>query len=107
MIKPRFISFEGGEGSGKSTQIKLLAKKLSKYGDVITTREPAGKIEADVIRKLLVKGKNNKTYNYRTAFCLETQHFPDSPNNENLPSTELNPGEEYYSICIYKFSVIE
>ncbi len=60
MIKPRFISFEGGEGSGKSTQIKLLAKKLSKYGDVITTREPGGTIEAEVIRKLLVKGKKNK-----------------------------------------------
>ena len=60
MIKPRFISFEGGEGSGKSTQIKLLAKKLSKYGDVITTREPGGTIEAEVIRNLLVKGKKNK-----------------------------------------------
>jgi len=60
VIKPRFISFEGGEGSGKSTQIKLLAKKLSKYGDVITTREPGGTIEAEVIRKLLVKGKKNK-----------------------------------------------
>jgi dTMP kinase len=60
VIKPRFISFEGGEGSGKSTQIKLLAKKLSKYGDVITTREPGGTIEAEVIRNLLVKGKKNK-----------------------------------------------
>ena len=60
MIKPRFISFEGGEGSGKSTQIRLLAKKLSKYGDVITTREPGGTFEAEIIRNLLVKGKKNK-----------------------------------------------
>jgi len=60
VIKPRFISFEGGEGSGKSTQIKLLAKKLAKYGDVITTREPGGTIEAEIIRNLLVKGKKNK-----------------------------------------------
>ena len=60
MINPRFISFEGGEGSGKSTQIKLLAKRLSKYGNVITTREPGGTIEAEVIRNLLVKGKKNK-----------------------------------------------
>ena len=60
MIKPRFISFEGGEGSGKSTQIKLLAKRLAKYGDVITTREPGGTIEAEIIRNLLVKGKKNK-----------------------------------------------
>ena len=60
MIKSRFISFEGGEGSGKSTQIKLLAKKLAKYGDVITTREPGGTIEAEIIRNLLVRGKKNK-----------------------------------------------
>ena len=60
MIKSRFISFEGGEGSCKSTQIKLLAKKLAKYGDVVTTREPGGTIEAEIIRNLLVKGKKNK-----------------------------------------------
>ena len=60
MIKPQFISFEGGEGSGKSTQIKLLAKKLAKYGEVITTREPGGTIEAEIIRNLLVKGEMNK-----------------------------------------------
>jgi dTMP kinase len=60
VIKPRFISFEGGEGSGKSTQIKLLAKRLAKYGEVITTREPGGTTEAEIIRNLLVKGKKNK-----------------------------------------------
>nr|WP_315131125.1 aldose epimerase family protein [uncultured Flavobacterium sp.] len=52
-----------------------------------------------------VVGKDKKTYNYRTAFCLETQHFPDSPNKEHFPSTRLNLGMEYYSICIYKFSI--
>ena len=50
-------------------------------------------------------GKNDKAYEYRTAFCLETQHFPDSPNNMHFPTTKLNPGEKYYSICLYKFSV--
>ncbi len=50
-------------------------------------------------------GKNDKTYEYRSAFCMETQHFPDSPNHESFPSTILNPGQEYYSVCVYKFSV--
>jgi aldose 1-epimerase len=50
-------------------------------------------------------GKNNKVYGYRTSFCLETQHFPDSPNQPGFPSTILNPGEEYYSVCVYKFGV--
>ena len=50
-------------------------------------------------------GKRNLPYNYRTAFCLEAQHFPDSPNQKHFPSTILNKGEEYKSICIYKFSI--
>jgi aldose 1-epimerase len=52
-------------------------------------------------------GKGNLPYNYRTAFCLETQHFPDSPNQENFPSTILNEGENYTSTCIYRFSIHE
>ncbi|MCT4646671.1 MAG: galactose mutarotase [Carboxylicivirga sp.] len=51
------------------------------------------------------KGKYGLSYEHRSAFCLETQHFPDSPNHPNFPSTILEPGEEYYSICVYKFSV--
>ncbi|NCB09756.1 MAG: galactose-1-epimerase, partial [Bacteroidia bacterium] len=46
-----------------------------------------------------------KVFTHRSALCLETQHFPDSPNQPDFPSTILNPGEEYYSICIYKFGV--
>jgi aldose 1-epimerase len=49
-------------------------------------------------------GKGGIAYNYRTAFCLETQHFPDSPHNPQFPSTILEAGEEYHSVCIYKFS---
>lgn len=48
-------------------------------------------------------GKNNLAYPRRGAFCLETQHFPDSPNKENFPSTILQPGKIYHSICVYKF----
>ncbi|EAR01761.1 aldose epimerase family protein [Maribacter sp. HTCC2170] len=50
-------------------------------------------------------GKNGGSYDYRGAICLETQHFPDSPNKNNFPSTLLEPGEVYSSICVYKFSV--
>lgn len=44
---------------------------------------------------------------FRTAFCLETQHFPDSPHHKNFPSTMLNPGEKYYSVSVYKFSALK
>lgn len=49
-------------------------------------------------------GKGGKPYNYRGAFCLETQHFPDSPNQSSFPSTVLKPGETYKSTTIYKFT---
>lgn len=50
-------------------------------------------------------GKSGRPYGKYAAFCLETQHFPDSPNQENFPSTILNPGEIYRQKTIYKFSV--
>ena len=59
--KGRFITFEGGEGVGKSTQVKILADNLSAAGiDVILTREPGGSLGAEEIRDLLVKGSTDK-----------------------------------------------
>lgn len=51
------------------------------------------------------KGKYGKSYPTRSGFCLETQHFPDSPNHEDFPSTVLNPNETYTQTTIYKFEV--
>jgi aldose 1-epimerase len=48
--------------------------------------------------------KNGKTDAYRTGFCLETQHFPDSPNEPSWPSTELDPGQTYHTVTLYTFS---
>ncbi len=49
-------------------------------------------------------GKDGTVYNHRNAFCLETQHYPDSPNKPDFPSVVLKPGEEYSTKTIYKFS---
>jgi aldose 1-epimerase len=51
-----------------------------------------------------VKGKGGKAYTHRSAVCLETQHFPDSPNHPQFPSTELKPGEKFHSVTVYSFS---
>ena len=51
-----------------------------------------------------IHGKDDKVYNRRYAFCLETQHFPDSPNHPNFPSAELKPGQHFQSTTVYKFS---
>jgi len=52
-----------------------------------------------------IHGKSGKIYRKHYGFCLETQHFPDSPNHHNFPSTVLNPGETYCQETIYSFSL--
>ncbi|WP_297703090.1 aldose epimerase family protein [uncultured Eudoraea sp.] len=52
-------------------------------------------------------GKSGNPYMKRNAFCLETQHYPDSPNQSNFPSTLLEPGDKYKSTTIYKFDVVK
>jgi len=51
-----------------------------------------------------IHGKGAKTYPRRSGFCMETQHFPDSPNKPNFPSTTLNPGATYRTTTSYRFS---
>ena len=50
-------------------------------------------------------GKGGRKYEFRSAFCLETQHFPDSPNQPTFPNTVLKPGEVYKQKTIYKFMI--
>jgi len=52
-------------------------------------------------------GKGGMVYSHRTGFCLETQHFPDSPNKTHFPSPVLRPGEAYRSRTVYAFGVAE
>ncbi|MEM7143991.1 MAG: aldose epimerase family protein [Verrucomicrobiota bacterium] len=52
-------------------------------------------------------GRRGESYSKYGAFCLETQHFPDSPNQSNFPSTILLPGEEYKQTTVYRFSTVD
>jgi aldose 1-epimerase len=52
-----------------------------------------------------VTGIGGVVYEKRYGFCLETEHFPDSPNQESFPSVVLRPGETYHSQTVYKFGV--
>ena len=70
----------------------------------IYTTEPGIQFYAGNFLDGTIMGKDSTTYKFRHAFCLETQHFPDSPNQENFPGTVLNPGETYQSSTIHKFS---
>jgi len=72
--------------------------------EVLTT-EPGVQLYTGNFLDGTVTGKGGKTYKRRYGFCLETQHFPDSPNQPRFPSTVLRPGEKFESTTIYRFSV--
>lgn len=72
----------------------------------VFTEEPAIQFySGNFLTDKMNYGKGNSTYGFRSAFCLETQHFPDSPNQPSFPSTVLKPGEQYKTTSVYKFSV--
>lgn len=70
--------------------------------EVLTT-EPGVQFYTGNFLDGTLTGKNGVVYDTRTGFCLETQHFPDSPNQPSFPNTILRPGEEYRSTTVYRF----
>ena len=90
--------------------INVLAAKAvsakSGIGLEVYTNEPGIQFYAgNAMTKDGDKGKLGVIYPHRGALCLETQHYPDSPNQPSFPSVVLRPGEKYFSECIYKFTV--
>lgn len=71
----------------------------------VYTTEPGMQVYTGNFLDGTVTGKKGIVYNKRTAICLETQKYPDSPNKPDWPSTYLSPDETYTSRCIYQFSV--
>jgi aldose 1-epimerase len=70
----------------------------------VLTTEPGVQFYSGNFLTPAIVGKQGHVYDRRTAFCFETQHFPDSPNHPNFPSTTLRPGETYHSITVFQFS---
>jgi len=75
-----------------------------RFMEVLTT-EPGIQFYSGNFLGGTIIGKKGQPYAQRSGFCLETQHFPDSPNQELFPTTVLEPGATYASTTIYKFSV--
>ncbi len=73
----------------------------------IYTEEPGLQFYSGNFMKGKNTFKNGSKDEYRTAFAMETQHYPDSPNQSDYPSTVLNPGETYHTVSVYEFSVEE
>lgn len=111
----KFVQLKNGNGYDHNWvlntkgDIKQLAAKLTSPESGISlevyTNEPGIQVYTGNFLDGSVKGKKGITYNQRASVCLETQHYPDSPNKPQWPSTVLMPGQTYNSECIFKFTV--
>jgi aldose 1-epimerase len=70
----------------------------------VLTTEPGVQLYTGNFLDGSITGKEGRVYKARYAFCLETQHFPDSPNHPKFPSTELKPEQKFHSVTVYEFS---
>jgi len=92
---------------GAADEMKLAARVYEpSSGRVVEIRtvEPGIQFYCGNFLDGRLTGKSGKPYVHRGGFCLETQHFPDSPNQEDFPSTILRPGEEYSTKTVFSFS---
>lgn len=92
------------KGSGLNPAATVLGDSTGIFMEVFT-QEPGIQFYTGNFMRGTSPLKNGKKDDYRGAICLETQHFPDSPNQSAFPSTELVPGKVYQTETIYKFSV--
>ena len=90
-------------GSGLSLAARVEEPTTGRVMEVSTT-EPGIQFYTGNFLDGTLKGKGGKVYGLRSAFCLETQHYPDSPNKPSFPSTVLKPGQTYHTTTVYKFS---
>ena len=94
--------------STKGDITKLAAKLTSPVTGItmeVYTNEPGVQVYTGNFLDGTVKGKKGIVYPQRASVCLETQHYPDTPNKVHWPSAILEPGQTYRSQCIYKFGV--
>ena len=92
------------KGKGVELAARVYEPTSGRMMEVLTT-EPGIQFYSGNFLDGSVPGKGGKSYPFRSGFCLETQHFPDSPNRPNFPSTTLKPGQKYSQTTIYAFSV--
>jgi aldose 1-epimerase len=91
---------------GSRTPVLIAEAYEPKSGRVlqVLSTEPGVQFYSGNFLDGTITGKGGKVYNHRYGFCLETQHFPDSPNHPKFPSTTLKPGQTYSTTTVFKFS---
>lgn len=105
VLKKKGNGEEGGEGSEGGELAARVEGDVSGIVMEVITEEPGVQFYTANFLDGKDVGKSGEVLQRRHAFCLETQHFPDSPNQPTFPSTILAPGQTYKTTTIYKFSV--
>jgi galactose mutarotase-like enzyme len=93
-----------GSATGLMHAARLVEPSSGRTLDVSTT-EPGVQFYSGNFLDGTIRGKSGRVYGHRTGLCLETQHFPDSPNHANFPSTILRPGATYRARTVFRFGV--
>lgn len=93
------------KGEGLQKVATVLSSKTGIVMDVLTEEPGLQFYSGNFLTGADHDGKGQVSYPHRSAFCLETQHFPDSPNQSTFPTTELKAGQVYKTVTVYKFSV--
>jgi aldose 1-epimerase len=93
------------EGKDLELAASLYEPASGRFMEVLTT-EPGLQFYCGNFLDGTNRGKGGTVYQHRTGVCLETQHFPDSPNRPEFPTTELKPGEKYIQTTVYRFSTM-
>jgi aldose 1-epimerase len=89
---------------GKLTEAAVLYDPSSGRQLRVLTDQPAIQFYSGNFLDGSVKGKGGATYALHAALCLETQHYPDSPNHPDFPTTQLKPGGRYHTVTVFSFS---
>jgi len=92
------------EKDGLELCASVYCEETGRFMEVLTT-EPGVQLYIGNFLNGSQVGKSGAAYERRSGLCLETQHYPDSPNQPDFPSTVLRPGEEFFSLTVFKFSV--
>jgi aldose 1-epimerase len=93
-----------GGGNGRIVRAARVYEPTSGRVMEVYTDQPGVQLYTGNFLDGTVTGKGGQTYNKHAAFCLETQHYPDSPNHPNFPTTVLRPGQTFRSSTEYRFS---
>lgn len=97
-------TYKNGKGDDTKVAASLYSPKTGIMLEVYTN-EPGIQVYTGNFLNGKVKGKKGIAYNKHASCCLETQKYPDTPNKKDWPTANLKPGEEYYSHCVFKFSI--